>query len=63
MVPGDVLEPGAHLQRQGEFARQFGDMAADSLQADQAVVVLAGHDRTKPPSSAASIDRARPLAA
>ncbi len=38
---GDVFQHRAHLQRQRKFARQFGDMRADRLDAEHAVIVLA----------------------
>ena len=41
---GDVFEPRAHLDRQAEDRRQFGDAGADCLDAEQQMIVGAGDD-------------------
>ena len=41
---GDVVEAGAHLDRQGELARQFGDMRANRMDAEDDMIILARGD-------------------
>src|SRR3979411_2331681 len=57
----DILQHRAHRQRLGEFAGQLGDMPADRLDPEDALILLLRRDAAQPPT-AASVN-ARPLAA
>ena len=61
MVPRDVFQPRAHLQREAEGGRQFRHACADGLDAEHEVIVGARRRRARSRPRRRSV-RARPLA-